>query len=93
MVALTANLGEQVKRQNGSVAKLWERANETTERIASIETDLAAEKAARVAQEQAAEKASGQWERWVRPVVLAVLGAVIGWVARNPATVLKAVTQ
>jgi hypothetical protein len=70
LVAEQKGTREQVTRQNGNVASIFQR-------LAVVESRVASGEAAQEAGDATAARISGRWEGWVRPVIGALAGALV----------------
>jgi hypothetical protein len=95
LIQQTSDLTEQVKRQNGNVARLWEHmgtveAHPATcplnERVAAVESRLASDSAV----EQAEAKATAPWHRWAERLVFVIFGVIGVLVLMHGEDILKA---
>lgn len=100
LIQQTTGLAEQVKRQNGNVAKLWEHMDSVEKhpgecplhvRVAQLETAVSSDRAAREAASRASGRTSRAWEGWVRPALMALVTFLLGLAARNMGDLMKAV--
>ena len=94
LIQHTSDLTEQVKRQNGNVAKLWAEMDAVKrhplecplgERIVALESAAAVSRAGA----QAAEKATAPWKRWAERLAFAALGVLMVLVLLHAADILK----
>lgn len=94
LIQQTTDLTEQVKRQNGNVARLWEHMNSMeqhpascplNERVNAVETAVAEDRAA----DRASARATAPWHRWAERAGIGLVGAVILLLALHVADLLK----
>ena len=80
LIQRTTDLTDQVKRQNGNVARLWDHVNSIETSVATIQGSSRGER-----------RATQEWAAWVRPAIMAVLAFLLGLVARNAGTIWTAI--
>ena len=94
LIQQTSDLTDQVKRQNGNVAKLWTEIDAVkrhpmecslSARVAALESAAAVSRAG----EKAAENATAAWKRWAERLAFAALCVFVILVLLHAPDVLK----
>lgn len=90
----TTDLTEQVRRQNGNVARLWTEMDTVKEHPARCPLNLRVAELERAAtainaRSLGAEKATAPWRRWAERLAFALLGSVCLLLLLHAAEMLK----